>query len=373
MRGVTRLTLQAFRNYAHAMLPVEGALVVLTGPNGAGKTSILEAISLLVPGRGLRRAVLQEIGHQSYPALPWAVSARLEGQGGMVQVGTGLDPEAYTQGLYRRVVNIQGVTHRTQAALVQHVQALWLTPQMDRLFIDASTERRSFLDRLVFNLDPAHVTRLNRYEHVARERMRLLRDGGAHPAWLDALEDQMAQSGVAIEVARLRMVEILSTYLAQNDTVFPRAEITLQSSLVPLLQDGAALTAEDAFRDQLMQERSLHAQTGRTTVGPQRTDLITIFYEKKMPAALCSTGEQKGLLISLILAAARYLSAQSMGVPLLLLDEVVAHLDAARRQALFEMLEDLRIQTFMSGVDIEAFSPLKGAQHVTVRGGALIL
>ncbi len=370
--AVKSLLLRSFRNYETLYFEVDSSLVIITGPNGAGKTNILEALSFLIPGRGFRRSTLQEICHKDNPHYPWAVSAKMISQGETFQIGTGLDPDALAQGNYRRLVNIQGITHKNHSILSEYVQALWLTPQMDRLFIDGSSERRNFIDRLVFNMDPSHSTRLNRYEHAVRERMRLLKEGCTHSSWLEGLEEQIATEGVAIETSRLRLIESLKHYLMRGGGVFPEASIDLQSSLSQWMENLPSLQVEEKFREELTRLRKEHTESGRMTTGIQRTDLITFFVDKNMPAPLCSTGEQKALLISLMLAAARYLSEYATGVPLLLLDEVIAHLDEKRRFALFQELSSLNIQTWLTGTDETLFAPLVPTTRLRIAEGKII-
>jgi DNA replication and repair protein RecF len=351
--AVTRLTLTRFRSYEHARLEPGRASVVLTGPNGAGKTNLLEAVSFLVPGRGLRGARLADIQRLGTAAEGgWAVAARLEAPLGPVEIGTGAGEGE------RRVVRIDGQPAKGQTALADHVAAVWLTPQMDRLFLESASGRRRFLDRLVFGFDPAHAGRLARYEHALRERARLLRDGRMDDAWLTGLEDQLATSGIAVAAARVSVVDRLRAAAARAQGPFPAAGLIAEGMAEDLLAAGPALAAEDALRQTLRDGRREDAASGSTAAGPHRSDLAVRHTAKDMPAALCSTGEQKALLIAIVLANARLLAAERGAPPLLLLDEVAAHLDAERRDALFRELDTLGVQAWMSGTDPSDFDTL---------------
>lgn len=357
--AVTRLTLTQFRCYAHARLEADARPVVLTGPNGAGKTNLLEAISFLAPGRGLRRARLSEVERLQAPAgSAWAVAAELDTPAGPVTIGTGRDTgEAGTE---RRLVRIDGRPVRSQVALAEHVAMVWLTPQMDRLFLEGASGRRRFLDRLVFGFDPAHAGRLSRYEQALRERARLLREGRNDAAWLAALEDGMATSGVAVAAARREVVARLSRACRHTVGPFPQADLAVVGTLESWLADRPALEAEEGFRRQLAASRRQDAETGGAALGPHRSDLAVRHVAKDMPAALCSTGEQKALLIAIVLANARLMAAERGTPPLLLLDEVVAHLDAHRRSALFAEVLALGAQTWLTGTDEALFADLGG-------------
>jgi DNA replication and repair protein RecF len=379
--AVVRLTLTDFRNYERFRLDVAADPVVLTGANGAGKTNLLEALSLLAPGRGLRGARLFDMARRlpadaaEQPERPWAVAARVSARtgsvdAGSVEVGTGLDAGA--TGRERRIVRIDGETQRSQAALSACAAVNWLTPAMDRLFQDAASQRRRFLDRLVFALDPAHAGRVSSYEHAMRERARILRDGPADDAWLDTLEDTMAARGVAVAEARRTLAADLDAVAAAATGAFPRVRIKVTGTLEGWLAEGPALEAEDRLRAALRSARARDGELGGAGEGPHRSDLAVVHVEKGMAAEQCSTGEQKALLIAIILANAR-LQARAMGAsPILLLDEVAAHLDEARRAALFEALVELGTQAWMTGTDEEFFAPLKGqAQFINIAQGAI--
>jgi DNA replication and repair protein RecF len=375
--AVTRLTLTRFRCYEGARLNADTRPVVLTGPNGAGKTNLLEAVSFLSPGRGLRRAKLADVerigapaeaGQGSVQEVGWAVAARVETPFGPVDIGTGRDVTSEGPS-ERRLVRIDGHPVRGQIALAEHVALTWLTPQMDRLFIEGAGGRRRFLDRLVFGFDPAHAGRLSRYEHALRERGRLLRDGCRDDAWLSALEDEMATSGVAVAAARRDMVARLQQACEQAVGPFPRADLAVTGTVEDWLDEQPALAAEDDLRRRLADSRRFdgHGSTSSSgeggTVGPHRSDLSVRHRTKNMPAEVCSTGEQKALLIAIILANARLMAAERGQPPLILLDEVAAHLDAERRTALFGEILDLGAQAWLTGTDSAVFAELGDAAN----------
>ena len=367
--GVTRLALTDFRNYHEAKLTLGTESVVLTGPNGAGKTNLLEALSFLAPGRGLRGAKSTEIDRR--PDLGdsgWAVAAVVATRNGAVRVGTGRDPTASE----RRVVRIDGEPVRGQAALGERLGVVWLTPSMDRLFLDGPSGRRRFLDRLVLGLDPAHASRVSAYEQALRERSHLLRDGPADPAWLAALEEVMAEQGVAVAAGRRDIVQRLDRVCAEARGPFPRARLTLVGGVESWLEDVPALAAEARFAAALAAGRQSDGQAGGAAIGPHRSDLAVSLAEKGIAAEFASTGEQKALLIAILLAHAALQQATRGEPPLLLLDEIAAHLDASRRAALFEALVRLDSQAWLTGTDAALFAPLRcDAQFLSVHDGTL--
>jgi DNA replication and repair protein RecF len=370
--GVSRLAVTDFRNYRAARLDLDAGPVVLTGPNGAGKTNLLEAVSFLSPGRGLRHARLGDIERrrdaEEIEASSWAVAATVETGRGPVRIGTGIDPA----GTERRVVRIDGEAARGQAALGEVIGLTWLTPQMDRLFIEGPSARRRFLDRLVLGLDPAHAARVAAYEHAMRERSRLLRDGPADPVWLDALDETMAAQGVAVAAARRDAVERLDRACAEAEGPFPRARLALVGTVEAWLDELPALAAEERFKAALKQARTADAAAGGASIGPHRSDLAVTHAETGIPGETLSTGEQKALLISIVLAHARLQRETRGEPPLLLLDEVAAHLDAVRREALFEELLGLQSQVWLTGTDIKLFFPLRSAaRFLAVSSGVL--
>jgi DNA replication and repair protein RecF len=356
--AVTRLTLTDFRCYARLRVDVQQAPVVLTGPNGAGKTNLLEALSYLAPGKGLRRARLAEPDRRAggADAGRWAVAAMVESASGACLVGTGREADAAAE---RRSIRIDGA-NASQKDLSALLSLVWLTPEMDRLFMDGPSARRRFLDRLVFGFDPEHAGRVAAYEHVMRERARLLAEGSGDTAWLDALEDGMARHGIAVAAARGQAVARLDRAAAEGVGPFPAARVAMAGELDQWLGAMPALAAEDRLRAALCSGRAHDAQIGGAIAGPHRADLAVRFAVKDRPAAECSTGEQKALLLSIILAVARELRAERGEPPVLLLDEVVAHLDGARRAALFDELAALGAQAWLTGTDDELFSGLRG-------------
>jgi DNA replication and repair protein RecF len=355
MAFLQTLKLHNFRCYdAQTIEGLSKGLIVLHGANGAGKTNVLEAISLLSPGRGLRTAKMGEIQKQD-GAAPWAVFSDIESQGVEAQIGTGADKESG-----KRMVRINGATARGQSALAEYLACVWLTPQMDRLFLDSSSHRRRFLDRLVFAFDPGHSGRVTRYENAMRQRSRLLQEGKNDPAWLTGLESQMAETGVAIAAARREFIERLQRACDKSEhEFFPRAELSPRGALEELLASVPALEVEEMFTYQLAQSRGIDMRTGGAASGPHKSDLHVKYAAKNMAADQCSTGEQKALLIGIILAHSRLIAAEKGAPPILLLDEVAAHLDEQRRAALYELLMDLGGQVWLTGTDKNLFDAVK--------------
>ncbi len=360
MAWVSALQLTNFRCYDAARLPdLRSGPVVLFGPNGAGKTNILEAVSYLAPGRGLRGARLDEVQKQDGPA-PWSVAARLETPYGEIRVGTGPDPAKES----KRIVRLNGETAKGQNALGEYLACVWLTPQMDRLFLDAPSARRRFLDRLVFAFDPGHAGRVTRYENALRQRSKLLQgDAPPDPAWLDGLEVTMAETGAAIAAARrdfiARLQQACDTAAAAETAPFPRAMLMAAGTIEELLAGAPAVEVEQMFKYQLTESRAQDAVGGGAASGPHKSDLAVRYAAKNMPADQCSTGEQKALLIGIILAHARLVAAERGAPPILLLDEVAAHLDDGRRAALHEILLSLGGQVWLTGTDETLFTDLR--------------
>ncbi|HZH47476.1 MAG TPA: DNA replication/repair protein RecF [Roseococcus sp.] len=363
MPSLSRLRLTRFRSYLAADLRFNGGVVAFTGPNGAGKTNILEAISLLAPGRGLRGARIAEVAMHGAPS--WAVSGHFDDAVDGFEVGTGSLDEG---GPERRAFRLDGGKLRSQAELTERLAMVWLTPQMDRLFQEPPSGRRRFLDRLVLALEPSHAAQVSRYETAMANRNRLLAEGGADPAWLDALEDAMAGHGVATAAARRVAVAQLGAALSGGVSgAFPAAHLALQCPAAELLDRMPALAAEEALREGWRSGRSRDAGAGATLLGPHRADLLFTHAGKEMPAQLCSTGEQKALLVSTVLAHAGLVGGRRGLVPLLLLDEVAAHLDAERRAALLAALAALPVQSFLTGTERETFGG--GVQNFRVENG----
>jgi DNA replication and repair protein RecF len=347
---LTRLVLTDFRNHADLAIAAGPGFVVLTGENGAGKTNVLEAVSLLAPGRGLRRAALGEMARQGGPG-GFGVAADLIGD---VAIATGAQASAPE----RRIVRVQG-SPVAATALAEWLTVLWLTPAMDRLFVEPAGERRRFLDRLTLALAPGHAVHANRYEAAMRARNRLLADDlPPDREWLSALEAQMAEHGAAIDAARRDTVAALAERLAgQSDGPFARAGLALEG------WTGAGATLADDLRH----SRARDAAAGRALVGPHRSDLAVTHLGKQQAAGLCSTGEQKALLLGLILAHADLVAERTGSAPVLLLDEVAAHLDPVRRAALFERLAG-KGQVWMTGTEDALFSDL-GADAIRLTLG----
>lgn len=365
-RHISRLRLSSFRNYQSAALDLDPRHVVLVGENGAGKTNLIEALSLLSPGRGLRRAAFESLALAGGDGM-WAVAATIETPFGPADIGTGA-----TQDASARRVRINGANARSVEEMSDYLRVLWLTPAMDGLFTGPASDRRRFLDRLVTTLIPGHSAAVNDYEKAMRQRNRLLEENG-DPAWLSAIEAQMAETATAIHFARTDSLAHLQAVMAANvaDTGFPEALLDL-SALLDGFVPATASALEAEFAARWREARPLDKAAGRTTLGPHRVDLTLTHKDKGMPAALCSTGEQKALLIGLVLIHAR-LVAQMTGItPILLLDEIAAHLDPRRRAALFNALERLKTQCWMTGTDPVLFADLGArAQRFTVEAGQL--
>ena len=381
MLAVRQLRLTDFRNYRQLRLDCGLEPVVLVGGNGAGKTNLLEALSFLAPGRGLRRARLDEVGHRQMrketggeepDTVHWAVAATLDTPEGRLAIGTGLEPGRTEGSPSRRVVRIDGRTAASQTALGQHVAAVWLTPQLDRLFLDGASERRRFLDRLVTALHPEHAGDVAAYENALRQRARVLGEGGRDPHWFTALEDTMARHGVALAAARADTVHRLDEAARLGIGPFPRAALAMAGEIDGWLATMAALDAEDRLRAELAANRLRDAEAGTTCCGPHRSDLAVRHLDLDLPAAEGSTGQQKAVLVSIALAHARLVSMSRGRPPLLLLDEISAHLDAERRTALFDEVVALGAQSWMTGTDAELFAPLRGrAQILRVADGSI--
>jgi DNA replication and repair protein RecF len=374
--AVRQLRLTDFRNYRQLRLDCGPEPVVLVGANGAGKTNLLEALSFLVPGRGLRRARLEELARRSRGQEPaassWAVAATLETPEGRLAVGTGVEPPRAEGGPGRRLVRIDGRPVASQTALGLHVAAVWLTPQQDRLFLDGPAERRRFLDRLVTALHPEHAADVAAYDNAIRQRSRLLGEGNRDPHWLTVLEDTMTRHGVALAAARADTVQRLDAAARLGVGPFPRASLAMAGEIDGWIAAMAAIDVEDRMRAELAAGRLRDAAAGTTSCGPHRSDLSVRHLDLDLPAAEGSTGQQKALLVSIALAHARLVALARGRPPLLLLDEIAAHLDAERRAALSDEIVALGAQSWMTGTDAGLFEPLAGrAQLLRVVDGTV--
>jgi DNA replication and repair protein RecF len=374
---VRRLALSNFRNYRAAILEAGTPPIVLCGPNGAGKTNLIEAISFLAPGRGLRRATLEEVACNEGDG-SWAVSAEVEGALGLATLGTGIERTAEDGATAQRKYRIDREPVGTAAAFSDHVRIIWMVPAMDSLFTGAPAERRRFLDRLATATDSEHSSRVNAFERALRSRNRLLEDPRPDTHWLDAVEHETAELAVAVASLRAETIGRLRAALsARAQSAFPPADIALDGWMESLLPGEPAVIVEERYREKLRENRGRDAAAGRTLDGPHLTDLAVVYAQKGIAAADASTGEQKALLIGLVLAHARLIADMTGSPPILLLDELVAHLDPSRRVALYGELAQLGAQVWMTGADPALFTEIKSqamlvevqSGHLEVRGG----
>jgi len=371
---VRRLNLHNFRNYHTASLEADAATMALVGPNGAGKTNLIEAISFLAPGRGLRRATLNEVAFNEGDG-SWAVAAEIEGALGLATLGTGIEPPIEDDATPQRQYRIDRESVPSAAAFADHLRVIWLVPAMDSLFTGAPSERRRFLDRLTLAVDAEHAGRVNALERSLRSRNRLLEDARVDTHWLEAVEHETAELAVAVVGLRIETVRRLEAVLDKRKrSPFPPVEIAIDGWLEQLIPMHPASEVEERYRAVLRDNRSRDAAAGRTLDGPHLGDLKVVYAAKGIPAADASTGEQKALLIGLVLAHARLLSEMTGAAPVLLLDEVLAHLDPARRLALHHELAELGAQTWMTGADSALFREIESpATVIEVKSGTLTL
>ncbi|MFZ1150706.1 MAG: DNA replication/repair protein RecF [Xanthobacteraceae bacterium] len=369
---VRRLNLHNFRNYHSAALEAGAGTIALVGPNGAGKTNLIEAISFLAPGRGLHRATLNEIAFNEGDG-SWAVAAEIEGVLGLATLGTGIDPPPEDGATSQRQCRIDREPVPSAAAFADHLRVIWLTPAMDSLFTGAPSERRRFLDRLALAVDAEHASRVNALERSLRSRNRLLEEARADSHWLEAVEHETAELAVAVASLRVETVRRLATVLdTRKDSPFPPVEVAIDGWLEQLILAYPASDVEVRYRAVLRDNRGRDAAAGRTLDGPHLSDLKVVYAAKGIVAADASTGEQKALLIGLVLAHARLLSEMAGAAPVLLLDEVLAHLDPARRLALHRELAELGAQAWMTGADPALFREIDSlAGVVEVKSGTL--
>jgi DNA replication and repair protein RecF len=370
---IARLILQDFRTYASLDLSVSRPLVALVGENGAGKTNVLEAISLFMPGRGLRRAELAEMARNDGTG-SFAVSVTLDAPYGEHRLGTGIELQN-ERSRASRVCRIDGMPASSPTAFAEYLRIVWLTPDLDALFRGPAGDRRRFLDRLVLAVDAEHGTRVNALERALRSRNRVLEENPDDRLWLDALEREVAELAIAVAAARRETVERLASLILETrkeESPFPFATMGLEGDLDTLVATLPAVDAEDRYRAILRDNRSRDRAAGRTLVGPQASDLLVRHGPKDIPADTASTGEQKALLIGLVLAHARLVASMSGIAPFVLLDEVAAHLDPRRRAGLYGTLESLGGQVWMTGADPGLFAELQGrADLLQVSAGVI--
>ena len=353
MAFLTSITLSHFRSHKHAKLTLDKRPVAISGANGSGKTNIIEAISLFSPGRGLRGANAQAMMRMP-ECIGWKITGHVKSDNKTVEISF-----SSKQGR-RRDVFIDGKT-AAQIKLSKYTRVLWLVPSMDRLWIEGAEGRRRFLDRIALSFFPSHAENTLRYEKSMRERNKLLRDQVRDPHWYKALENQMAASGTEITKARKMAVRYILNSQKGATNEFPLAALELQQI------HGDFLETEDELREAFEANRTSDLAAGRTSVGPHKSDIYTSYATKGIAATQCSTGEQKALLISIVLANARALSVYQSQSPLLLLDEVSAHLDKDRRKALYEEISALNLQAWMTGTEEELFSEFSDrAQYLSV-------
>jgi DNA replication and repair protein RecF len=369
---ILKLTLNNFRNYHAASLETGAKTVVLVGPNGAGKTNLIEAISFFAPGRGLRRANLDEVAFGEGDG-SWAAAAEIEGALGLATLGTGIERPLEEGATILRKCRIDREPVGSAAAFADHLRVVWLVPAMDTLFVGAPSERRRFLDRLALAVDAEHGSRVNALERSLRSRNRLLEEARPDTHWLDAVEHETAELAVAVAGQRVETVHRLDGVLAsRRGSAFPPAEIALDGWMEKLIPEHPAIEIEERYRAVLRDNRARDAAAGRTSDGPHLTDLKVTYAHKDIAAADASTGEQKALLIGLVLAHGRLIAEMTGFAPILLLDEIVAHLDPARRAALHGELAQLGGQVWMTGADPALFAEVgDDAMTIEVASGRL--
>lgn len=374
--GIKSLTLSDFRNYPNLRISAEIAPIVITGENGSGKTNILEAISFLTPGRGIRSARLSDIKRiGSLPETGWSVAANILKNNEEYFIGTGTQKQMSNDfvqddefhGYERRIIKINQQKIAQQSELGKYISAIWITPQMDRLFQGGPQPRRSFLDRLVYAFDLEHAKRIVNFEHLYRQWFQLLKSGNNDKYWLGSIERDMAALGVAIAAARRELVARLNTFvLHEPDDIFPDVRLELDGTIEKMLDEKSALETEDFYTENLFRQRA-NVVAGNSVDGVNHTDFKVYFKKKKMPADLCSTGEQKALLISIILAQTKCQILDKNFAPVLLLDEVVTHLDNQKRDALLEKIIALNLQAWITSTEQQNFALLKNkAQFFTI-------
>lgn len=362
--AVLKIKLDHYRNYEHLEFSLDSAPVIITGENGVGKTNIIESISLLSPGKGIRGVNNQDINNNS-SLKPWSSDIIIDGVYGKSNIQMqASDPDSLNSKQDKRIVYIDGSKIRSKNEISQIFSVIWLTPQMDNIFISSSSERRKFFDRLVYNFDIEHATRISKYEYYVKERNKILSYPNRDLSWLEIVEKKISEYGVSVAASRIEAAQHLNMAIQESFSPFPKAEIEISGELEQMLPNMPALTLESFFRDKLKSNRELDANTARTNFGPHKSDIILTHLPKNQKAPLCSTGEQKALLISLILADVKTRIKCSNTVPVVLLDEVVAHLDDERKHFLFSELLNLKCQFFITGVDHTTFSEIHNKTQI---------
>lgn len=366
MPRLLKLTLTHFRNYERLVWEPENSLVVLTGENGSGKTNLLEAISLLTPGRGLRRAALPLLGQNG--AAEWGISARISSpDGDVVDLATGVIPETDSG---RRIVLLNGKTIRNRDSADNNLSAVWITPQMDRLFSENASGRRRFLDRLVMAVTPNHARQLMAYDRAMAQRNKLLQTRYSEQSWLAGLEALMARHAVAIAAARADLAQQLCTFAQNQSGHFPIANIRLECSITRELENHPALWVEDWLKEQFALSRPVDKERGRSTIGTHKSDFALSDFTTGQSASIASTGQQKSMLLGLILAHARLVTDHRGTPPILLLDEPLVHLDEARRTAFLETVRTFDTSVILTGTDATPFEFLRNnAQFIRLKNG----
>lgn len=350
--SLNSLEIYNFRNHQSLKVnQLKSESIVITGSNGIGKTNILEAISLLTPSKGLRGAKIADLNNQSKPDNIWKITANINSIYGPKELVTqrNIKPGKKTES---RLVQIDGQTIKKKSEITELLNIVWLTPPMQQLFIGSSSGRRSFFDQIVSNFFPQHITHLGRYERSTRERLKLLKTKQNDPHWLSSLEQNMFDEASKISHARVETINLLSKAIKENDSPFPKAEICLIKEPI-----------SDSYLELLKKNRALDAASGRTNLGPHLFDLEVIFKNKDMPAKFCSTGEQKALLLNLIIAQVYALIEKNRIIPILLFDEIISHLDAKNRSLLFDEILKIKAQSWLTGIDKKSFAQIQDTAH----------
>jgi DNA replication and repair protein RecF len=376
---ILKLNLSYFRNYINLNLQpdVQSNIIVITGPNGSGKTNILEAISLLSPGRGIRGCKLFDMQcNLNNSTNYWYLDSQIDGFYGPMRVETWLDKHeniVNDENKSKRCIKINDNNVKNQAELTKLLSISWITPQMDQVFISSSSIRRKFLDRIVLNFEVNHAKHLMAYEHSMKERARLLKNKNYDMAWLSALENNMAQMAILIATSRVQITEYIQEVMLEINHPFPKARISVLGDIELKVHKVPAVQLEDEYKDVLRKNRNIDAATGRTNAGIHKSDLVVYYITKNLPADKCSTGEQKSLLLSIFLAEIFAQIKWRGQTPILLLDEVLAHLDEERRDILCQIIKDIKAQTWITGTDNDIFVPIKDeSQFFGIKNSQLI-